>query len=164
MKRWIRDVIYGIALLIISVVLWVEANSFVQNVIKEPAAKPSTYAHIWSGLLAVLAVVQLVRAFVKRPDEERPRIFTPLAIITLVSLVAYVLVIRWLGFLLTTFLLMAILLISYSYAMGKIDKTNKNKFALQILKYLVIAFAISFLVQYLFVDLLGAKLPKGKFF
>ena len=91
-----------------------------------------------------------------------PRIFTPLALITLLSLVAYVATIRTVGFLLDTFLLMAILILSYTFAMGLIDRTNKKKMVLQIIIYLVAAFVISFVIRYVFVNLLGAKLPKGK--
>lgn len=162
MKRWIRDVIYSVVLLAFSILLWLEANNFIQNVIKIPLAMPSTYAHLWAGLLGALALIQLIRALVTRPDEKLPKIFTPLAVITLVSLVVYVATLRFMGFLLNTFLLMAILILSYSFAMGKIDRENKKKMVLQILCYLAASLVISFLIRYIFVNLLGAKLPKGK--
>lgn len=162
MKRWVRDVIYSVVLLCVSVLLWVEADSFTQNVLKIPLSMPSTYAHIWAGLLGGLSLIQLIRALIKRPKEKMPRIFTPLALITLLSLVAYVATIRTVGFLLDTFLLMAILILSYTFAMGLIDRTNKKKMVLQIIIYLVAAFVISFVIRYVFVNLLGAKLPKGK--
>lgn len=164
MKRWVRDVIYSCVLLAFCAVMWIESNGFVQNLIKVELAKPAAYAHLWIGLLAVLAVLQLIRAIKNKPEEKLPRIFTPLAIITLGSLVVYVATVRLLGFLLDTFLLMSLLLLSYAAAMNKIDRTNKKKMILQILMYLAIAFVISFAVRYLFTDLLSARLPKGTLF
>ena len=158
MKRWVRDIIYSCVLLVFCAVMWIESNGFVQNLIKVEIAKPTAYAHLWIGLLAALAVLQLIRALKNKPDEELPRIFTPLAIITLGSLVAYVATVRLLGFLLDTFLLMSLLLLSYAAA------TNKKKMILQILMYLAIAFVITFAVKYVFTELLSAKLPKGTIF
>lgn len=116
MKRWVRDIIYSCVLLVFCAVMWIESNGFVQNLIKVEIAKPTAYAHLWIGLLAALAVLQLIRALKNKPDEELPRIFTPLAIITLGSLVVYVATVRLLGFLLDTFLLMSLLLLSYAAA------------------------------------------------
>ena len=164
MKRWVRDVIYSVVLLVFCVVLWVNADGFVQNVIKIDLAKPSFYAHLWTAILGILALIQLIRAIVKRPDEKLPRIFTPLAVITLVSLVLYVATVHYLGFLLDTFLLMAILLISYSAAMGKIQLKNRKKGIPSILLYLAVAFVIAIAIQYLFTGLLHAKLPAGILF
>jgi len=164
MKRWVRDIIYSCVLLVFCAVMWIESNGFVQNLIKVEIAKPTAYAHLWIGLLAALAVLQLIRALKNKPDEELPRIFTPLAIITLGSLVVYVATVRLLGFLLDTFLLMSLLLLSYAAAMKKIDRTNKKKMILQILMYLAIAFVITFAVKYVFTELLSAKLPKGTIF
>ena len=150
MKRWVRDIIYSCVLLVFCAVMWIESNGFVQNLIKVEIAKPTAYAHLWIGLLAALAVLQLIRALKNKPDEELPRIFTPLAIITLSSMVVYVATV--------------LLLLSYAAAMKKIDRTNKKKMILQILMYLAIAFVITFAVKYLFTELLSAKLPKGTIF
>jgi len=163
-KRWIRDVIYAVVLLVFSVILWVTANGFTQKLVNIEIAKPSVYAHLWIGLLMILSVIQLIRAIVTRPKDEVPQIFTPLAIITLVSLIVYVVVVPYIGFLLATFILLAVLLLSYAAAMGKIDKTDKKKMAIQVAIYLVAAFALAFGIKYLFTAVLGAKLPKGKIF
>lgn len=163
-QRWIRDVIYSVVLLVFSVILWVTANGFTQKLVNIEIAKPSVYAHLWIGLLMILSVIQLIRAIVTRPKDEVPQIFTPLAVITLVSLIIYVAVVTYTGFLLTTFVLLAVLLLSYAAAMGKIDKTDKKKMMIQIAIYLAVAFALSFGIKYLFTAILGAKLPKGKLF
>jgi len=164
MKRWKRDVIYSIVLIVFCAVMWVTANGFEQKLVKIELAKPTAYAHLWIGLLGILAVIQLIRALVKRPDEEMPRIFTPLMMITIGILVFYVVTIRQLGFFLNTFLLLAVLLISYSAAMGKITWKEKKKAAIQILFYLAVSLIITIAVQYIFTELLGANLPDGVLF
>lgn len=164
MSRWKRDIIYSIALLLFCAVHWVIADGFVQNVIKLPIAKPSAYAQLVLGVLALLSVAQLVRALVRRPAEALPLIFTKPAVITVVALVLYVATVRTLGFLLATFLLMSIFVISYRAGMGKLDTTDKKKLLLQLVACLLVALAITMVTGGIFRYALGAKLPKCKLF
>lgn len=163
MKRWKRDVIYSIVILILCAVHWYLAEGLVQNVISVPIAKPSVYSELILGILAALAVAQLIRAVVKKPDEQLTPIWTVLAVITVATLILYVMVIKTLGFQLSTFLAMAVLVTSYSAGMGKIDFKSK-KAVRQVLTCLLIALAISVCTELIFRVGLGAKLPKGKLF
>ena len=161
MRRWVRDVIYSLVLLAFCVVGWVVADSFVQNVIKLQIAKPSTYAQLLFGILGGLALLQLIRALVKRPAEVLTPIWNWMAIITVVSLVAYVAVIKIIGFLLSTSVLMAILVTAYTFGSGKIDTANKKKMAVQVLICIATGVVIAFATYAIFRFALGAKLPKG---
>ncbi len=163
MKRWKRDVIYSIVILILCAVHWYLAEGLVQNVISVPIAKPSVYSELILGILAALAVAQLIRAVVKKPDEQLTPIWTVLAVITVATLILYVVVIKTLGFQLSTFLAMAVLVTSYSAGMGKIDFKSKKAIR-QVLTCLLIALAISVCTELIFRVGLGAKLPKGKLF
>ena len=163
MKRWKRDVIYSIVILILCAVHWYLAEGLVQNVLSVPIAKPSVFSELILGILAVLAVAQLIRAVVKKPDEQLTPIWTVLAVITVATLILYVMVIKTLGFQLSTFLAMAVLVTSYSAGMGKIDFKSK-KAVRQVLTCLLIALAISVCTELIFRVGLGAKLPKGKLF
>lgn len=164
MRRWVRDVIYSLVLLAFCVVGWVVADSFVQNVIKLPIAKPSTYAQLLFGILGGLALLQLIRALVKRPAEVLTPIWNWMAIITVVSLIAYVAVIKAIGFLISTSVLMAILVTAYTFGSGKIDTANKKKMAGQIAICIATGVAITFVTYAVFRFALGAKLPKGTIF
>lgn len=164
MKRWKRDVIYSIVIIILCAVHWYLADGLVQNVISVPIAKPSAYSKLILGILAALAVAQLIRAIVKKPDEQLTPIWTVLAVITVATLIVYVMVVKLLGFQLSTFLAMAVLVTSYSAGMGKIDIKNKKKAIRQIIICLLIALAISGCTELIFRGGLGAKLPKGKLF
>ena len=161
MKPWKRDVIYSIVILIFCAVHWYLAEGLVQNVISVPIAKPSVYSELILGILRLLSIAQLIRAVVKKPDEELKPIWTVLAVITVVTLIVYVMVVKLLGFQLSTFLMMAVLVTSYSAGMGKIDFKSK-KVVWQIVKCLLIALAISLCTEAIFRYGLGAKLPKGK--
>jgi len=114
MIRWKRDVIYSIALLVFCAFHWYLAEGLVQTVINVPVARPSVYSELILGILALLSVMQLVRAVVKKPGEQMVPIWTPLAAITIITLMAYVMIIKTLGFQLSTFLAMAVLITSYS--------------------------------------------------
>ena len=76
MKRWKRDVIYSIVILIFCAVHWYLAEGLVQNVISVPIAKPSVYSELILGILGLLSIAQLIRAVVKKPDEELKPIWT----------------------------------------------------------------------------------------
>ncbi len=164
MRRWVRDVIYSLVLLAFCVVGWVVADTFVQNVIKLPIAKPSAYAQLLFGILGVLALIQLIRALVKRPAEVLTPIWNWMAIITVVSLIVYVVVIKAIGFLISTSILMAILVTAYTFGSGKIDTANKKKMAGQVAICIATGVAITFVTYVLFRFALGAKLPKGTIF
>jgi hypothetical protein len=164
MRRWVRDVIYSLVLLAFCVVGWVVANSFVQNVIKLPIAKPSSYAQLLFGILGGLALIQLIRALIKRPAEVLTPIWNWMAIITVVSLIAYIACLKYIGFIIATTILMAILVTAYTFGSGKIDTTNKKKMALQIGACVVTGFIITFVTYAIFHYGLGAKLAKGTIF
>ena len=163
MIRWKRDVIYSIAILVFCAFHWYLAEGLVQTVINVPIAKPSVYSELILGILAVLAAAQLVRAVVKKPDGQLVPIWTPLAAITIITLMVYVMVLKTLGFQLSTFLAMAVLVTSYSAGMGKINFKEK-KAVRQILVCVLIALAISVSTELIFRTGLGAKLPKGTLF
>ena len=164
MIRWKRDVIYSIALLVFCAFHWYLAEGLVQTVINVPVARPSVYSELILGILALLSVMQLVRAVVKKPCEQMVPIWTPLAAITVITLMAYVMIIKTLGFQLSTFLAMAVLITSYSAGMGKVQFKDKKKAVRQILLCLLLALAVSLSTELIFRTGLGAKLPKGTIF
>lgn len=164
MARWKRDVLYSVAIIVFCVVHWVIADGFVQNVISVEIAKPSAYSKLILGILGALAVAQLIRAIVKKPEDKMVPIWSVLSVITIASLLLYVGVIKLVGFQLSTFVLMAILVTSYTIGMHKIDFTDKKKMIRQIAVCLLIALAISVCTELIFRTGLGAKLPKGKLF
>ena len=164
MSRWKRDVIYSIAILIFCAVHWVLASNLQQHVVNVELAKPSVYSHLVLGILGILAIAQLVRALVKKPDEQLEPIWSVLAVITIVTLLIYVAVIDFLGFQLSTFLAMAVVVTSYTAGMHKIDWSNKKKMVRQIAVCILIALAISVSTELIFRTGLGAKLPTGTLF
>jgi len=164
MSRWKRDVLYSVAIIVFCVVHWVIADGLTEHVISVAIAKPSAYSKLILGVLAVLAIVQLIRAFVKKPDEELVPIWTVLAGITMLSLLIYIAIVKFAGFLLSTFLVMGVLVTSYTFGTGAIDTSNKKTMCRQVIVCLLTALAITVITQIIFGTFLGAKLPPGKIF
>lgn len=164
MIRWKRDVIYSIAIIIFCIAHWIMADNLQQSVVSVTLAKPSVYAHLILGILGVLAVAQMVRAIIKKPSEELTPIWSALAAITIATLLVYIMVIDFLGFQISTFAAMAVLVTSYTAGMNKIDVHDKKKMIRQIVICLLIAFAISACTELIFRVGLGAKLPSGTLF
>lgn len=126
MVRWKRDVIYSIFIIIFCIAHMIMAQNLQQNVISLTIAKPSVYSQLVLGILALLAVAQLVRAIVKKPSEQLTPIWTVLAVITIGTLLVYIAIIDLLGFQISTFAAMAVLVISYTAGMHKIDTADKK--------------------------------------
>ena len=164
MSRWKRDVIYSVAIIVFCIAHWIMAENLQQNVVSVTLAKPSVYSQLILGILGILAVIQLIRAIVKKPDEKLEPVWSVLAVITIATLLVYVAVIDFLGFQLSTFLAMAVLVTSYTAGMHKIDWSNRKKMVRQIAVCLLIALAISVSTELIFRTGLGAKLPTGTLF
>jgi putative tricarboxylic transport membrane protein len=105
----------------------------------------------WGGLILMsLSAVHLLSQRKPRPGEEKPLLrqgYRKSLILTFLSLVAYALLLKWLGFLLTTFLFMGFLL--------RVITPQKWKVA--------VGFSVltALLAYALFVLWLGASLPEG---
>ena len=161
MTRWKRDVAYAIGLLAFSVMGWAVAGTFVQKNVKVWAAYPSTYARIIFLFIAILSLLQLVRALRHKPEGELPKIWTKQALITVSALGLYVFIINKIGFLPATSVLCGVLTFSYSAGLGKFDRNCKRKLVFQTVSYALISIAMAVAMYVIFAVFLKAKLPQA---
>jgi hypothetical protein len=159
MKRWKRDLILSISILIFSFAAIVYSVILESPRIKIFLARPDTYMGLWLGIMALLAVLLLVRALKARKSDETvlPKIWDSTGVFTVVVLFIYLLLINVLGFFLDSFLMLWILVGVYSNSIG--DKAKGKALGLIVVKSGVFSLLASYLTTKLFTDILAADLP-----
>lgn len=163
MAKWKRDVIYGIAILVACVAGVLATMDVKITGTMYWITRPDVYVWIWLAILAVLAVAMIIKAVIKKDETECAPIWSREGVVTLAALVLYLLLMKPVGFNITTFLFEAGLIIFYSWKMGKLNCDKKTKI-LRIVVYIVIAVVATIATKLLFTRVLGVRLPNGSLF
>lgn len=160
MVKWKRDLILGAFLLVFSIILFFYTGATIgTNTITIKLAQPQVYVQMWLVVLGILAAILIVKSLVKKEDVVLPAIWGRLQIFTVVAMVIYLLVMKWIGFFLSSIIFLSIVIIVYSYKANKIKSDKKQK-ALQIGWYIVFSVISVAITQYLFAEVLGVLLPR----
>ncbi len=159
MKRWKRDMILSVAILVSVFAATVYSILLKSPRIKIFLARPDTYMGLWLAILALLAVLLLIRAQKARKTDETilPKIWDNIGIFTVVVLFLYLLLIDILGFFLNSFLMLWILVDTYSLKIC--DKPTTKGKVLILIKSGVFSLVTSYATTKLFTEVLSAKLP-----
>lgn len=163
MAKWKRDVIYGVVLLACCAFGVVE--SLDMRISGSPIfiTRPDVYLWIWLGILAVLTVIMIVKAVLKRDTEPCEPIWSKDGALTVILLFLYLFSMNTLGFTLATFAFETILILMYSRRMGKLNYTGRA-LVLHILMYVAAALIATIATKLLFTRVLSVRLPTGKLF
>jgi len=160
MTKKTRDIIYGVVLIVFAVANMFYANTIEQTAVKYLLASPGAYMDLWLILLALLALLMIIRAIKKNDTEKADPIMFKLVVITLALFVLYLLVIKHLGFILTSCVFVGTLSILYGIQRGGIKdwdtKQGKIKFVVKMLIFTVILVVVS---DVLFREVLHVRLP-----
>lgn len=162
MKQWKRDLILGVAILAFCVISYVYSYNLTDSRAKYFLAKADTYVMIWLVLLAVLSIVLILRSIKRKSDEVLPPILTKRILLTALIIVAYVFSMDKIGFFVSSFFFVFALLFFFTRE-EKGNFPQGKAFAKMILIWVGIAAASVTMVQYLFGNLLGIRLPAGLF-
>jgi hypothetical protein len=123
---------------------------------------------LWLVLMGVLAVMLLVRSLKDRPKEEAlSALWCKLGVFTTAVLIVYLLIINYVGFFLSSGLMLAVLIFVYSINIGVVKKDYKNFRGVTLpilIKSLVFSFLASFITTRIFTDVLSANLPTFRLF
>ncbi len=166
MKKWKYDFILGAAVLLVSL-----GSILYAIMLSDPRAtyflaRADSYLGLILGILSLLGVALMARAWKSRSCESEQQIVEPiwdkLTVVTVVALLVYMLIINHVGFILDSVVLMWLL--SYLYAVkvararkGAVDKKAQIKIAVGSLLFSVVSTLCTYWV---FVELLGTKLPR----
>jgi hypothetical protein len=115
MQRWIRDLISGIVILVVGIGGYVYSFDVEEGAVKNPLAGAGAYIRLWMILLALLAVILIVKSVWNRTSEKAPAVMYPLIYMTLAAVLFYVGLISVLGYTVSTILFLAILMTVYDF-------------------------------------------------
>jgi hypothetical protein len=163
MLRWIRDLISGVVILVLSIGGFIYSFDVEEGAVKNPLAGAGAYIRLWMIILALLAVILIVKSVLNRMSEKAPAVMYPLIYVTLGSIVFYVGFISVLGYTVSTILFLAILMTVYDFYPRRGSFTNKDLLAGSA-KYLVVAVVMTVVVDQIFTKLLAVILPSCSLF
>lgn len=166
MKKCVRDLFAGIVFVLLSVVYYVASHGIQSFGNNSDFISAKTIPTVWAILMLVLAFVLIVRSLfeMKRLKVSGEELWTGRSVKswftdhytvlgTFILLFAYALVLRPVGYLLTTFIYLIIQII----LLTEQKKINKKL----VVKALILSVVFSILSDYLFVKLLSVPLPSG---
>lgn len=126
MVRWKRDVIYGIALLVACLLCIIETRDLPTGTAKIFAARADVYVWFWVGILALLSALLIINALRKKDNEMLSPIWNSVGVTTVIAMFGYLLVMEALGFTISSFLFLFVVVLAYARRMGKLEKKGKQ--------------------------------------
>lgn len=163
MLRWKRDLYGGIGILIFCIANFIYAGFMPKGSVDIPLARPDAYLKMWLALLSILSIVLIIKAIKNKDGMKMPKIWGRLSIFTVVALLIYLLIMPYIGFLISSILFLTATIIVYSFNMGNEVKKGKS-LVIQIVKYFAFSVITSVVVAYLFTNLLNVILPQWQLF
>lgn len=165
MKKWLKDVIYGVVLLIASALMMKDLSGMNEAVIPYKNAEAGIYSKVWLILLMVLSVAMIIRALVKRNAEQSESTVNVTSIVTIATLAVYLLLMKPLGYVISTVIFLVLLMTFYAYKANKFKTTEGASVgAVAIVKKIGLNIVVSIIVAaatyLLFTKLVGVMLPK----
>ncbi len=163
MAKWKRDVLYGIVIIVISIVGVIETQDMKITGNPDWITRPDVYMWLWLGIISLLAVAMIIKAVIKKDDTKCEPIWCKEGVFTIIVMALYLLLMPIIGFSIATFIFEAALIVFYSFKMGKLEGTKEQKIKKFVL-YLIIALIATIATKLLFTEVLSTRLPKGKLF
>ena len=153
MKAWVQDLILGLILLAFSIISFVYAFIMQDTKASYFLARADTYILLWVGILALLSLLLIIRSVRKRSQEAAATILSKRVCVTLGIIVLYLLLMNYLGFMISSALFLFALLAFFTIeARGG---TVKGKvLCKEIIIWLIITAITVFVVLYLYGSLL----------
>lgn len=165
MKRWQKDILYGVVLLIVSALMMRDLSGMNEAVIPYKNAEAGIYSRVWLTLLMILSVAMIIRALVRRNAEKSESTLNVTSIGTIAALAVYLLLMKPLGYVISTVIFLTILMTFYAYKSNKF-KTPEGEtigvasIAKKIGLNVVVSIAVAVATYLLFTKMVGVMLPK----
>ena len=162
MKNYHSDLVWSFLLCVISISIFIYSGTFEStSAVVHPLAKSSVYSRIWAIILLILSLVQLVKTLKCRDMRLRVPLLTIPALISIVSVLSYLLLLKYLGFVLCTVLFLILLMTYYHWLSLQASERNNLKIGTVCLKFMVLSLILSGAFYFIFGYLLGVYLPIG---
>lgn len=163
MVKWKRDVIYGIALELVCLFLYLGTRGMPAGTSKIWQTRPDVYTWLWLIILAILSLILIIKAVIQKDETPCEPIWSRAGVFTAIVLVVYLFAMDAVGFIPTTILFLWGTIVYYSWKMEKLNCTGAVR-TRKIALYLIVALIGTFVTYWIFTSLLSVRLPGGKLF
>lgn len=167
MTKWLRDVIFGVAIAGVSLFLIKDTYNLQESFIPYETGRAGPYSRFWLWILFALAIVMIVRGILqrKKSQEKAEPILNPAPWITVILLCVYLLILTRLGFIISTMIYLVVAMTYYSYKSGTFsageNATAKRKNIIKhMLIILICSVAVTVITYFLFTEAVGVRLPE----
>jgi hypothetical protein len=172
------DLILGIIVLSLAILMLIDSQGIPVGVLDKQigfVASPKGFIILIGSALLLLSILLIIQAIKKiflpvkkeektvRPIEKNESIMPKEVFISMILFLVYVATIRTFGFFINSFILLVIFMTMYYLKEKRVDIKDKIKIRKVILNVVVISIISLFVLQQIFVRLLGVSLPKGIF-
>lgn len=163
MKKWKREIIYGVVVFVLCVAGYIYAGTFSQFAVDVPLAMPEAYTRMWLIVLAFLAVLRIITSYRKKGDEIAKPILAKMPVLITLVFAVYLFVMPSLGFLLATFLFMSVAVTTINFNMGKDIPKGKPQIK-EVAKCVVFSLITTVATEQIFRNVLSVRLPVFRLF
>lgn len=167
MVKWKKEILTASCMLVLGILLLIYSLTLPTGVVEFSTASAGTYMAVWSVLLILTSAALVYLAYHNREKNTQrdEKAWHPMAIFTMVSLVLYIVLLDYVGFLLLTPVYVFISTAVYARQGNRFkdeegNKKPKDKIVKQLLLYAAYALVISVAVYYLFVYGVDMVLPE----
>jgi len=165
MEYWKRDVILSVVLIIISIILIIYSYASIDPPFAQGLASSGSYVRMWLSMIIIFSFLLLSKSIlVKNKDKIKEKIFSDTVIFTIIILFLYIFIMSVLGYYLSTILFLFLIVFYYSHYPFKNLFNDKKLLMISIIKILIFSFVVTFIIEFIFVNMLHTILPKAKFF
>lgn len=164
MPQWKRDVLYGIGLIVGCGVLFWQTIGMPLGNIQYFWARADVYVWIWLTLISVLGLVMIISALIKKDTTPTKPIWSKEGVFTIISMAIYLVIMKKLGFILSTFLVTEFLTFIYSKRLKGFEGKTKKECIIKIGWYTVFSILATIAVYLAFAKGLKVSLPTFSLF
>lgn len=162
MKQWVRDLIYGVVIVLFSIGNIIYSKTLPAGSIKLRVAQAGFYLEMGCVAFGVLGIIVIIRAIWQKPEKFCQPLFANTGVVTIALLAAYLLVLKKIGFVISSFLLVFLLAIYYAWKMDKLS--DKSKRVKRLTAYAIYAAIMVGFTYYLFAVVMTVVLPRFSLF
>jgi len=154
-----KDLVWSVLLCAISIGTYFYSNSFKSQFSTQLLAESSVYTKIWAVALFLLSLALGIRSLKNIDQEKSTQLLSTGTIVSILALIIYLLVLNYIGFLISTVIFLTGMITYYQWLSLKKEERVGFRLSMSLLKSLFLSAIVSIILQLIFTHLFGVLLP-----
>ncbi len=154
-----KDLVWSVLLCATSIGTYFYSNSFKSLFATQFLAESSVYTKIWAVALFLLSVALGIRSLKNIDKEKSTQLVSIGTIVSILALIIYLLVLNYVGFLISTVVFLTGMITYYQWLSLKKEERAIFKLSVSLIKSFFLSAIVSVILQLIFTHLFGVLLP-----